>query len=79
MEYISYRMDAYTRVRYPQNQMLRFVIIDSNIILDVNKTMKGRGFYLLKDNVKPYFEKGAGKRYLKGLSADFFQRVEDVK
>lgn len=79
MEYISYRMDAFTRKKYDKNLLLRFVIVDSKIIFDESKTMKGRGFYLLKENIKPYFNKGAGKRYLKDLDSDFFLRFEDDK
>lgn len=79
MEYISYRMDAFTRKKYDKNLLLRFVISNSKVVYDESKSMKGRGFYLLKENIKPYFEKGAGKRYLKDLSPDFFLRFEDDK
>lgn len=79
MEYISYRMDAFTRKKYDKNLLLRFVVVDSKIIFDESKTMKGRGFYLLKENVEMYFIKGAGKRYNKDLDSDFFLRFEDDK
>ncbi len=78
MDFISYRMDAFTRKRYPKSELLRFVLQDSIPVLDRTSSIKGRGFYLRKENIRPYFEKGPGKKYLKVIDVSLFKELDDA-
>lgn len=42
-------MDLVTRKRYPREQLFRLVKKDNNLLLDKDDTIKGRGYYVLKD------------------------------
>lgn len=61
------RMDLLTRKSYPRNQLIRLVLIDGKLILDLNHKILGRGIYLLNDGntLEKVFKKGLLKRYCK--------------
>ena len=77
MEYISYRMDSLTRKRYPKDRLIRFVLVDGVLTIDEAMSTEGRGFYLLKENVRTYFEKGPGKKYLKKMDPEVWVRFTE--
>lgn len=70
-------MDSLTRKRYPKDSLIRFVLVDSVLKLDEEMSMKGRGIYLLKENVRTYFEKGPGRKYLSKMDPDIWMRFKE--
>ena len=52
MKKTSYRRDIVSRVSYPKEELLRFVLRDGKIVYDPSASLPGRGFYLAKENVE---------------------------
>lgn len=72
-------MDAFTRKRQKRSLLLRFVLREGTVVYDKDGSVRGRGFYLLRENVRPYFEKGAGKKMLKHLPEGFLEEIEHAE
>lgn len=64
MKIINDRTDIVSRKRFPRETLLRLVIKDEKLILDEEKTLKGRGVYLKKGSGKDAIKKGSLSRYL---------------
>lgn len=59
-EFVVYRIDLLSRVKYPRERLLRLVkASDGNVVLDLDYNMEGRGVYVLKDEeqIKKTFQK----------------------
>ena len=64
MKKVNDRTDIVSRKRFPRETLLRLVIKDERLILDEEKTLKGRGVYLEKGSGKDAIKKGSLNRYL---------------
>jgi predicted RNA-binding protein YlxR (DUF448 family) len=64
MKIVNDRTDIVSRKRFPRETLLRLVIKDDKLILDEEKTLKGRGVYLKKGSGKDAIKKGSLNRYL---------------
>ena len=64
MRIVNDRTDIVSRKRFPRETLLRLVIEDGKLILDKEKTLKGRGVYLKKGNGKDAIKKASFNRYL---------------
>ena len=49
MRHDNPRKDILSRSSFPKEKLFRFVLIEGIVTLDENYSLKGRGFYLLKD------------------------------
>ncbi len=59
-DFVVYRMDLLSRVKYPRERLLRLVITENKkVVIDPSYSMKGRGVYVLKDEeqIKKTFQK----------------------
>ncbi len=77
--FVVNRMDLLSRKTYPVEQLIRLVLVSSNLKLDKDHTLTGRGIYLLKDEatIDKVFSKGMLKRYSK--TCDFDNLYKEVK
>lgn len=48
-DFIILRMDILDRKSYPKDSLFRFVVKDKKPYLDIDNTLEGRGYYILKD------------------------------
>ncbi len=59
-DFVVYRMDLLSRVKYPRERLLRLVVTENKkVVIDPSYSMKGRGVYVLKDEeqIKKTFQK----------------------
>ncbi len=59
-DFVVYRMDLLSRVKYPRERLLRLVVTENKkAVIDPSYSMKGRGVYVLKDEeqIKKTFQK----------------------
>lgn len=77
--YVVQRMDLLTRKSYPRNKLVRLVLVEGKLTLDLDNKLQGRGIYFLKDKdtIEKVFSKGVLKRFSK--STDFVALAEEVK
>lgn len=74
------RMDIVSRKTYPKDSLLRFVVVDGNIVLDEHHVLPGRGCYLLKskDALRLALKKNLFARHLHASpSQDLIQALEE--
>ena len=64
MKKVNDRTDIVSRKRFPRETLLRLVIKDDKLILDEEKTLKGRGVYLKKGSGKDAIKKRAFNHFL---------------
>ena len=64
MKIVNDRTDIVSRKSFPRETLLRLVIKDDKLILDEEKTLKGRGVYLKKGSGKDAIKKASLNRYL---------------
>ena len=60
----SERTDIVSRIAYPRETLLRFVIKEGSLFLDKEKNLPGRGVYLKRGSGKDAIKKGSFNRYL---------------
>ena len=70
MKKVNDRTDIVSRERFPRETLLRLVIKDDKLILDEEKTLKGRGVYL---------KKGSGKDAIKRAPSIVTSIVQSAK
>lgn len=59
-DFVVYRMDLLSRVKYPRERLLRLVVTENKkAVIDPSYSMKGRGVYVLKDEeqIRKTFQK----------------------
>ena len=64
MRIVNDRTDIVSRKRFPRETLLRLVVKDEKLILDKEKTLKGRGVYLKKGSGKDAIKKSAFNHFL---------------
>lgn len=64
MKTVNDRTDIVSRKRSPRETLIRLVIKDDKLILDEEKTLKGRGVYLKKGSGEDAIKKASLNRYL---------------
>ena len=64
MRIVNDRTDIFSRKRYPRETLLRFVVKDEKLILDMQGNLKGRGVYLKKGSGKDAIKKRAFNHFL---------------
>ncbi len=64
MRIVNDRTDIVSRKRFPRETLLRLVIEDGKLILDKEKTLKGRGVYLKKGSGKDAIKKSVFNHFL---------------
>jgi predicted RNA-binding protein YlxR (DUF448 family) len=75
----SERTDIVSRIAYPRETLLRFVLKDDKLILDKEKSLPGRGVYLKKGSGKDAIKKASFNRYLhRPLSKEEEELIEKL-
>lgn len=59
------RMDIVSRKQYPLPELIRLVIKDNSLLMDVENKIQGRGIYIHKDkeSIKLVFKRKLLKKY----------------
>lgn len=69
------RMDILSRKTYSREELIRFVILDNNLVVDTENKLPGRGMYLLKGKGKEAIRK---KSFLSFLHRPLNEKEEEL-
>jgi predicted RNA-binding protein YlxR (DUF448 family) len=79
MRSISSRMSFCSLKRFPKASLLRFVQVDSRVVYDEKQNLKGRGAYLLAEEIPLALKKNAfAKVFKKSLSKEEMEAIQEV-
>ena len=69
------RMDILSRKPYSREELIRFVVLNNNLVADTNNNLPGRGVYLLKGKGKEAIRK---KSFLSFLHRPLNEKEEEL-
>lgn len=76
MKAIPFRLDIVTRERFEKKDLLRFVVVDGNLVYDKNQDKKGKGVYLSPSSLE---DKRVGKCFSRAFKTNITnERVKEA-
>ncbi|MCR4562568.1 MAG: DUF448 domain-containing protein [Bacilli bacterium] len=80
MQIINPRSSSLSRKKGRKEDFLRFIILDDRLVYDEGRNLKGRGIYLLKEEIPLALKKRFFSRYLhRELNEEELTLLERIK